>query len=227
MNEGYFRAPLGREARSCEDLGADCSSSGNWYDVPFGVMLPKDGQASNLLVPVAISSTSVAYASTRIENMFMDLGSAAGVAVALLLDAQDAAIPSGSCPRAAVQSVNVTAVQHVLQSVYGQRVHGPPGSDPAPGPQSFAVVGAGAAEWDGNYPFTGTFTDDRPVFAQATNSTRRLYSYNNIWRLAVDGKEIFYVTAQPTQGAEPPLTGWAVANATAPAPHLVAGPTLR
>lgn len=54
-NEGYFRAPLEGPTRAdgrplgCEE-GAECWSGVNWYDVPFGVMVPKDGQASNLLV---------------------------------------------------------------------------------------------------------------------------------------------------------------------------------
>ena len=43
-NEGFFRSRDGLES---------------WYDVPFGVMVPKRGQASNLLVPVAISVSSV------------------------------------------------------------------------------------------------------------------------------------------------------------------------
>jgi hypothetical protein len=70
INEGFFRASLGSEGLSCDHPDADCSESGNWYDVPFGAMTPKRGQASNLLVPVVISASSVAYASTRIEVRF-------------------------------------------------------------------------------------------------------------------------------------------------------------
>ena len=88
---------------------------GNWYDVPFAVMLPQRGEAVNLMVSVAISATSVAYSSTRIEQMFVDLGAAAGVAAALVVE-----------EGGAVQDTNVTRVQEVLVGVYGQRVHGPP-----------------------------------------------------------------------------------------------------
>eukprot|EP00980_Cylindrotheca_fusiformis_P013004 scaffold3248_cov112-Cylindrotheca_fusiformis.AAC.5 len=116
-----------------------CSNSnvGNhfpWYDVPFGVMVPaQKRQASNLLVPVALSASSVAYSSARIENMFMDLGSAAGVAVANLLDQQQQQQDQqqsihrsiGSCPILAVQDTNVTGVQHILSTVYQQKFHGP------------------------------------------------------------------------------------------------------
>lgn len=50
----------------------------NWYDVPFAIMVPKAGTGANLLVPVALSASAVAYSSTRIENMFMSVGAAAG-----------------------------------------------------------------------------------------------------------------------------------------------------
>ena len=88
----------------------------NWYDVPYGVIVPKRGTGLNLLVPVAISASAVAYSSTRIENMFMSLGTAAGAAAQQLVD--------GSA--AAVQDVNVSRVQELLAGTFKQRVHGPP-----------------------------------------------------------------------------------------------------
>lgn len=39
-----------------------------------------------LLLQVAISATSIAYSSTRIEGMYLDLGVAAGLAAARLVD---------------------------------------------------------------------------------------------------------------------------------------------
>lgn len=127
-NEGFFRAELSSRGLSCEHPDASCEfseQSFNFYDVPFGVMVPANPlQASNLLIPVCISASSVAYSSARVENMFMDLGSAAGVAVAELLNS-GAATKSGDCPTVAVQQTNVSAVQHILSTVYKQRFHGP------------------------------------------------------------------------------------------------------
>jgi hypothetical protein len=54
----------------------------------------------------------------------MDLGTAAGVAASLALDAQPPSAP-GACPSWAFQDVNVTAVQEILVNVYQQRIHGP------------------------------------------------------------------------------------------------------
>lgn len=205
-NEGFFRAPLSESGQ-------------NWYDVPYSAMSPKRGQATNLLVPVTISASSVAYASTRIENMFMDLGSAAGVAIAQLLDRQGGSIGS-QCPSIPVQDVNVTAVQDVLVSVYNQRVHGPVSP---PTPAKYIVSGAGSSDWNGNYAITGETADGRPVYVYVSGSnSKALYSYEGVWRLAVENKEVFYVagSATPSLDNTPPLTGWLVANASAPAPQL-------
>ena len=49
------------------------------YDTPFDVMVPKRG-TDNLLVPVAVSASAVAFSSMRIENWLMSMGSAAGAA---------------------------------------------------------------------------------------------------------------------------------------------------
>jgi len=89
----------------------------NWYDVPYAAMTPKRGTGANLLVPVALSASAVAYSSTRIENMFMSVGTAAGVAAKQLVDGD----------AATVQDVDVAKVQAVLTGVFAQRIHGPPG----------------------------------------------------------------------------------------------------
>ena len=127
-NEGFFRAHVGSGKRF--DATGKHHMMGNsfsWYDVPFGVMVPAaSAQARNLLVPVCISASAVAYTSARIENMFMDLGSAAGVAVSYLLQASSLSKSNNACPNLTVQDdVNITAVQEILSRVYKQKFHGP------------------------------------------------------------------------------------------------------
>ena len=56
------------------------------YDTPYQIMVPKRGTGANLLVPVAVSSSAVAFSSTRIENWYMSVGSAAGAAAKQLVD---------------------------------------------------------------------------------------------------------------------------------------------
>jgi FAD dependent oxidoreductase len=126
-NEGFFRAHVG-SGKIFETKGKNrMMGRFSWYDVPFGVMVPAtSSQARNLLVPVCISSSAVAYTSARIENMFMDLGSAAGVAVSYLLQATPRPRSSKkACPDLTVQDdVNITAIQEILSGVYKQKFHG-------------------------------------------------------------------------------------------------------
>lgn len=55
------------------------------FTMPFDTMVPKASEVSNLLVPVAISSTHVRYNAVRMEPTWMILGHAAGAAAAQML----------------------------------------------------------------------------------------------------------------------------------------------
>ena len=57
------------------------------YEIAFGAILPKRGQADNLLVPVCVSSTHIAFGSIRMEPVFMVLGQSAATAAVLAIDA--------------------------------------------------------------------------------------------------------------------------------------------
>jgi hypothetical protein len=58
------------------------------YGVAYGALVPQRGQADNLLVPMCVSSSHIAFGSMRMEPVFMILGQSAATAAALAIDAK-------------------------------------------------------------------------------------------------------------------------------------------
>ena len=73
------------------------------FVMPYDTMLPKAAEATNLLVPVAVSSSHVRFNAVRLEPTWMILGHAAGAAAALCV--QEGVLP---------HTVNVTQLQDLL-----------------------------------------------------------------------------------------------------------------
>jgi hypothetical protein len=68
------------------------------YEIAYGSLVPKSGEADNLLVPVCLSSSHIAFGSIRMEPVFMILGQSAATAACLAIDGgwrvQDVPYPS-------------------------------------------------------------------------------------------------------------------------------------
>ncbi|MBO9619143.1 MAG: FAD-dependent oxidoreductase [Niabella sp.] len=75
------------------------------YKIAFESILPQKEACSNLLVPVCLSSSHIAYGSIRMEPVFMILGQSAAVAAELAID-----------QAAAVQDLSYGNVQKVLET---------------------------------------------------------------------------------------------------------------
>ncbi len=56
------------------------------YKIPYEAIVPSKGECDNLLVPVCVSASHIAFTSLRMEPVWMILGETAGVAAALAVD---------------------------------------------------------------------------------------------------------------------------------------------
>jgi hypothetical protein len=57
------------------------------YRIAYGSLIPKQEQCENLLVPVCVSCSHIAFGSIRMEPVFMILGQSAATAASLAIDA--------------------------------------------------------------------------------------------------------------------------------------------
>ncbi len=58
------------------------------YPISYRALIPKAEECANLLVPVCVSATHIAFGSIRMEPVFMVLGQSAATAAALAIDNQ-------------------------------------------------------------------------------------------------------------------------------------------
>lgn len=69
------------------DIGVDTKQP---YRISYGSIIPKKAECRNLLVPVCVSSSHIAFGSIRMEPVFMILGQSAATAAALAIDGKKA-----------------------------------------------------------------------------------------------------------------------------------------
>jgi hypothetical protein len=67
------------------DVGV--STRGKPYKIAYGSLVPRRGECQNLLVPICVSASHIAYGSIRMEPVFMILGHSCATAAALALEA--------------------------------------------------------------------------------------------------------------------------------------------
>ena len=79
----------------------------------YGAVLPKRAECANLIVPVCLSASHIAFGSIRMEPVFFALGQVAGTAASLAVDhgvpVQD--VPYGELAKRLVADGQVIAIK--------------------------------------------------------------------------------------------------------------------
>ncbi|QEF96976.1 Xanthan lyase precursor [Stieleria maiorica] len=122
------------------DIGV---STGGPYQISYDSLVPKQSDCTNLLVPVCVSSSHIAFGSIRMEPVFMILGQSAATAAVLAID-------GGS----AVQDVRYEDLKERLEAdgqVLQYEGGGGSGAALRPGDFSGIVLDNVAAKLDGSW----------------------------------------------------------------------------
>ncbi|MDR1171336.1 MAG: FAD-dependent oxidoreductase [Bacteroidales bacterium] len=75
------------------------------YPVSYRALLPKETECNNLLVPVCLSASHIAFGSIRMEPVFMVLGQSAAIAACLAIDSN-----------AGLHAVDVALLKEILKT---------------------------------------------------------------------------------------------------------------
>jgi FAD dependent oxidoreductase len=75
------------------------------YPISYRSVIPKTNECKNLLVPVCLSASHIAYGSIRMEPVFMVLAQSSAVAASLSID-----------NKKSVQEVNINQLRHILKT---------------------------------------------------------------------------------------------------------------
>ena len=100
------------------DVEVHCDPAGKRYPpypIDYGALVPKRGECANLLVPVCVSASHIAFGSIRMEPVFFALGQVAGTAAAL---AVDRSIAVQDVPYAALRAKLLAAGQVLEMPLY-------------------------------------------------------------------------------------------------------------
>jgi hypothetical protein len=193
-------------------MEGDVETGPGVYDIPMYVLLPKRGEATNMLVVATPSASHIGMSTLRMEPQFMIMGQSAGVIAALALQT---VLLQGE----AIHDVDrVVLHQRLLDTkqLMNEDCKVPsPAPPPAPHAARYIVSGAGTASCNGVYMFDPTNHRDRgTAFYSKSSGGHQIYRSGGVWRIAHGLKvpNFLWYTSSVTGGISPPSNGWEVAG---------------
>jgi hypothetical protein len=114
VDDGIGMGAYGMDSHHCQRVVVDdmVKNEGNIniegfppYPISYRSITPKREECENLLVPVALSASHIAYGSIRMEPVFMVLGQSAAMAASMAID-----------NKSSVQEININVLQEKLKN---------------------------------------------------------------------------------------------------------------
>ncbi|HET9746384.1 MAG TPA: FAD-dependent oxidoreductase, partial [Chitinophagaceae bacterium] len=114
VNDGIAMAAYTMDSHNCQRIVVNdmVKNEGNVeiggfgpYPISYRSIIPKENECGNLIVPVCLSASHIAYGSIRMEPVFMALAQSAAVAACMAIDNKQP-----------VQQVDVKKIQEFLKS---------------------------------------------------------------------------------------------------------------
>jgi FAD dependent oxidoreductase len=112
------------------------------YEIAYGALVPKRGQADNLVVPVSVSSSHIAFGSIRMEPVFMVLAQSAATAAVMAIDRNVAVqdVPYGALRGRLLKDGQV--LHYSQPSTPNSQPSAPNSQRPPPNPQEIRQSGS-------------------------------------------------------------------------------------
>ena len=124
------------------------------YKIPYEAIVPGKGECDNLIVPVCVSASHIAFTSLRMEPVWMILGESAGVAAAMAVEAD---IPVQDVPYDTLRQ-KLEALEQKLERVQ-EPIHDQQKPDQSVRWQSQKEWNSQKKGWEWLFPYIDTNSD--------------------------------------------------------------------
>ena len=153
------------------------------YKIPYEAIVPRKGECDNLVVPVCVSASHIAFTSLRMEPVWMVLGESAGVAAAM---AADADIPVQDVPYDTLRQ-KLDALEQKLERVQ-ESIHDQQNPDRSVRWRSQKDWDSEKKGWEWLFPHIDT-NSDGTISVEEYRSFQKFKTEQEDWEKTLRGKK--------------------------------------
>lgn len=168
------------------------------YKIPYEAIVPRKGECDNLIVPVCVSASHIAFTSLRMEPVWMVLGESAGVAAAMAVDAK---IPVQDVPYKELRK-KLDALDQTLERIQPQDQKAPDEPRQQASWKSQDEWNQQKKGWEWLFPHIDTDSDGQ-ISAEEYGTFQKFKSEQDDWQKALKKKGV----GRPKKKDERSLSG--------------------